>query len=283
MPPRLEHLEHKLHPMRWPALLAATLSLFWAPAATGHETGPMGRAGLTERVGGSLPLDLVCADDQGRRVLLGNILDRPAILSLVYYSCEHICPQVLTGLGKIVSDADLVPGEDFRLITFSFDAGDTPADAAVARKNYTRPLGPSLPADKWVFLTAGEPEIARLTEAAGFSFQKDEHGFTHPVVLVILTAGGRISRYVRVSKFSYGVAYPVVFPAFETADWLRVAARGRTASGPGGPLLFCFPHEPPGQSRFFSLMTILGSITLLGLVALFIYLSAGRRHLREGP
>ncbi len=215
-------------------------------------------------------------------VRLADLLDRPAILSLAYYSCEHICPQVLVGLGQLVSGLDLEPGKDYRLITWSFDEGDTPAEAAAARKNYTLPLGPGFPEGGWAFLAASAAETAKLTEALGFSFKKDEHGFIHPVILVILTPGGRISRYVRISKFNYGVAYPVVLSTYETAESLRAAGRGMIDAGPGGPLLFCFPHEPPGQGRYYSLMTVLGSVTLLGLAALFVYLASGRRRLREG-
>lgn len=266
-------------------LLLTVVSAMAGPApgrSSVPENGGRMAIGVTERLGQRVPDDIVCVNDRNEPVRLGTLLDRPAILSLVYYSCEHICPQVLTGLGKLASDIDLKPARDYRIITFSFDADDTPADAATARKNYTLPLGQGFPEDGWAFLTAGESEIARLTGALGFSFQKDEHGFTHPVILVILTPGGTISRYVRVSKFTYGVAYPVAFPAFETAELLRTAGRGAVSAGPNTPLLFCFPHEPVGQVGYFSLMTIFGGVTLLSLLALFIYLSAGRRGTREG-
>jgi protein SCO1/2 len=261
-------------------LLAVLLSSGPAPASD-RQANHSGAIGVVEKLGQAVPGDIVCLDDAGKELKLGALLDRPVILSLVYYSCEHICPQVLAGLGQLVSGLALKAGRDYRLITFSFDGADTPADAAVARKNYTRPLGEDFPPEGWAFLTAAGPEIDRLIGALGFSCQKEEHGFTHPAILAILAPGGKISRYVHVSKYNYGVGYPVVFSVVEMTAALRAAERGLITAGPGAPLLFCFPHEPEGQAGFFRLTRIAGAITLVGLAVLFVVLAFHRRSLRE--
>jgi len=236
------------------------------------------RPGLTEARGGRVPADVMAVDDRGAAVRLIDLVDRPTALALVYYSCEHVCPLVLGALGALTETMDLAPGRDYRLITMSFDPADTAADAATARTNYTKPLGPAVPDAAWAFLTASADDIARLTEALGFHFERHSHGFIHPSVLIILEPGGRISSYIHVSRTSYGVGYPVTFPPGTLSAALRRAASGATGVEDAAPLLFCYPGEPPAQARFFGLMTAMGAGTLVLMALFFVYLSTlGKR------
>lgn len=237
---------------------------------------PAENPGIVEHAGMAIPADIRCVDDKGAAVNLQALMDRPTILSLVYYTCEHVCPQVLVGLGRLVGELPLEAGMDYRVITLSFDGLDTALDAAKARRNYTKPLSRDFPPGAWMFLTASDDDIGRLTSRLGFSFNKEEHGFVHPAVLVILGPGGVISRYVYPSKYVYGAGYPVTFQAVGIAASLRKAARGEIDAEAPGPVLFCFPHEPPGQARFFGIMRLAGWGTLVALAAFFLYLIAGR-------
>lgn len=260
------------------ALASAAASLLTA----GEDMPDRARAGLEERPGRSLPADIFAADEQGRSVRLVDLIDRPVILALVYYSCEHVCPLVLSALGGLASDPALAAGRDYRIVTLSFDAADTAAEAARARMNYTRPLGREFPAGAWSFLTASAETIARLTDALGFRFAPHSHGFIHPSVLVILGPGGRISSYVHVSRTAYGVGYPVAFAPGMMAAALGRAGAGATGAGDPAPLLFCYPDEPPAQGRFYGLMTAMGGGTLALLAGLFVYLSFVWKRPRPG-
>jgi protein SCO1/2 len=269
--------------------LAAFLAvLSCAPAATApapaaaRKTLPPDSIGVSEKLGDSLPGDITCVDERGEEIRLDALLGKPVILCLVYYSCAHICPQVLVGLGRLVPQLDLRAGVDYRLITISFDAADTPAAAASAKQNYLHPLGPDFPGAAWLFATASEENITRLTGALGFRFAKRPHGFIHPSILVILSPGGRIARYIHVTKYNYGEAYPVAFSPVEIKQALLEAWSGRLSPTPPAPLLFCFPMEPSRQSRYFRLMAMSGWITLAGLGALFTTLSIKRRRRKEG-
>ena len=243
--------------------------------AAGWRTPP---PGLEPKLGARLPADISCIDEGGRRWTLGDLFDRPVILSLVYDQCTHVCPQVQVALGRLVQGLGLVPDRDYRVVTFSFDSGDGTRAAAEARRNYTLPLGKGLPPDAWKFVTAGAPEIARLTSALGFGFQKTMHGFIHPVILVIVAPGGTVSRYVFPSRYAYGAAYPVVFSAAEFRRDIEQAARGHVAGPPSGPLLFCYEAEPPGQVSYEGLTKVFGIATLVFLAGLFTYLSLARRR-----
>jgi len=256
-------------------LLAAVL-----PGAAAGLITPAENPGIVEHLGQAIPADIRCLDDKGAEVNLRALADRPTILSLVYYSCDHICPQVLVALGRLVGDLPLAAGMDYRVVTLSFDSLDSPRDAAKARRNYTRPLPKDFPPGAWMFLTASERNIRAVTGRLGFSFEQEEHGFVHPAVLVVLGPGGVISRYIYPTKYAYGASYPVTFPAVGMADSLRRAALGEIGAEAPGPVLFCFPHEPPGQARYYGLMRLAGWGTLAVLAALFLYLIAGRRKWR---
>ncbi len=238
----------------------------------GEEHGPGDAPSLRERLGGSVPLDLSFSDEKGNVVRLEDQIDRPVILTLVYFDCEHICPQVLGGLAEALGKLDLTPGKDYKVFTLSFDDEDTPETALRTRSNYLEAAGRSFPREAWKFLTGERASIKRMTSSLGFTFRKEAHGFIHPVVLVILSPEGKITRYIPVEKYQYGVAYKVTFSPVELAASIREASQGRIGVSSTRSDLFCFPEEPKEQAAFFRLLEIVGTVTLLGMVGLFAYL-----------
>jgi hypothetical protein len=120
-----------------------------------------------------------------------------------------------------------------------------------------------------------------LTDAVGFHFQRDMHGFVHPVVLIIFSPHGKITRYIYASKYEYGVAYPVTFSPFELKTALTDASQEKVFTGRAGALLYCFPHEPKKQETFFSILSIAGSSMLFLLAAFFIYLIITSKKFRN--
>jgi protein SCO1/2 len=254
--------------------------------AHGHETldagGGTGEISVVEKTGQTVPPDLIFYDEKGQKVKLGDLFGKPAILVLVYYTCEHICPQVLGGLSQALPRLAYVPLKDYRVVTVSFDDTDTPQIARNTKKNYMKAAGAAFPEEGWKFLTGRHDSIDRLTEAVGFSYRKDLHGFTHPVVLIFLAPDGKISGYFYVTKFQYGAGYPITFSSFDLNMALTEAGQGKAVTGIKKALLYCFSHEPPGQSKFFNFMAVVGVITLIAMVSFFIYLQVSSRKYREG-
>ncbi len=85
------------------AMICLTLPLFFHAEASGHEvpsSGPAGDIGINERTGQNIPLDEVFYDEQGNTTSLKQLFNRPVVLSLVYYSCDRICPQLLSALAE---------------------------------------------------------------------------------------------------------------------------------------------------------------------------------------
>ena len=128
-------------------------------------------AGLDEKPGGVIPLDLTFQDEEGKNVLLKELVDRPTVLMLVYYDCSHICPQMLGGLAKSLGDLQLVPGKDFRVITVSFDDTEKPVEARTQKRNYIRAINRPFPETAWRFLTGDKDNIKRLSDAVGIRYK----------------------------------------------------------------------------------------------------------------
>ncbi len=273
-----------MHSLLWWLCL---LSLLLPGSAAGHETltpgdPERGRIGLEEKIGQVIPPGLVFRDEMGAEVKLETLLGKPAILTLVYYTCEHVCPLVLSGLSAALPRLMMTPGKDYRLITVSFDAADTPQIAGNTKKNYIKAAGPPLAESAWTFLVGDQQNIDRLTKAVGFTYRKETHGFNHPVVLIFLSPAGKISQYFKVTKYGYGADHPIDFSAFDLNMGLTQAAQGKEVGGFTKALLYCFSHEPPGQSKFFTFLAAVGLVTLAAMAAFFIYLQATTGRFRRG-
>jgi protein SCO1/2 len=234
-------------------------------------------AGLDERPGSVIPLDLTFQNEEGKNVVLKELIDRPTVLMLVYYDCSHICPQMLGGLAKSLGDLQLVPGKDYRVITVSFDDTEKPEEARTQKRNYIRAINRPFPEDAWRFLTGDRDNIRRLSDAVGIRYKNAEHGFIHPEVLVFVSPRGLITRYMHVPKFNYGVADPMVLSSLGLKNAFLDASMERVSTGGSVTPMYCFLHEPANQERFYNMLKVSGTLTVLALFFLFVYLKGRRR------
>jgi protein SCO1 len=234
--------------------------------------------GIVEKTGDRVPVDLTFHDESGAAVKLGDLITKPTILIPVYFSCDHYCPQILGALATALADLKPLPGRDYQLITISFDENDDPANARRVKANYIKAAGEKFPDGAWKFLTGSRESIAAVTEAVGFHFRRDSHGFIHPVVLVFLASDGKITGYNYVSVFRYGVQSSASFSPPDLAAGLDKASKGLVSLEVKKPVLYCFPYQPAGQERFFRLLGVTGGVTIFSLIFFFIYLKVtGRR------
>jgi protein SCO1/2 len=214
--------------------------------------------------------------------MLADLVQKPTILTLVYYNCGRFCPQLLAALATTFPQLELTAGKDYQVITVSFDPSDTPVLARDLKRNYMKAIQRPFPEDAWRFLTGDHENIQEFCDAVGFTFRKEMHGFAHPVALIILTPNRKISRYIPISKFFYGVEYPITYSAIELSHALVDASQEKIGPATNKEFLYCFPHEPRGQQKFYNILTIVGIITIVCLILLFVYLSLTGRKLREG-
>ncbi|MCS6926546.1 MAG: SCO family protein, partial [Candidatus Binatia bacterium] len=139
---------------------------------------PLREVGIEQRVGERVPLDLVFRDETGKTVRLGDYVGalpgRPTILALVYYECPMLCSLVLRGLLATVKALSFRIGDEFNIVTVSFDPRETPSLAAAKKAEYVRRYGRPGAATGWHFLTGEEEAIRQLARAVGFRYSYDE-------------------------------------------------------------------------------------------------------------
>ena len=79
--------------------LRYAISLFLAILLPGAAAGQYTRSfRIDEKIGQTVPLDLVFLDEKGEKVSLRQLTDKPVIISLVYFSCSSTCPLLLGNL-----------------------------------------------------------------------------------------------------------------------------------------------------------------------------------------
>lgn len=230
---------------------------------------------IDQKLDESVPLDLPFTDEQGREVKLGDYFGkRPVVLALVYYECPMLCTQVLNGLFSSMEPVKIDAGRDFDLVVVSFDPGETPAMALAKKagyvKHYQRPT-----ADAGIhFLTGRQASIDRLADAVGFRYVYDEaiDQYAHPAAITVLTAQGKVSKYL------YGVEFaPLDFRFAVTA-----AGEGQIGTLVDQALLYCFHYDPATGKYSLAIMSFvrIGAVlTMVGLGAfLFVNLRRDRRQ-----
>ena len=231
--------------------------------------------GIVEKLGEYIPTDVFFYDEKGDSVALKDFVDKPTILSFVYFRCPTICPRMLSELTLLLEKIDLEPGKDFNLITISFDPTDTPENAADKKMNFVKSIQRTLPENAWRFLTGDINNIASITESVGYRFKKDRQDFIHTSALIILAPDGKIIRYIM------GLSY---LP-FDVKMAVIEAAEGRVGPTINKVLLYCFSYDPQGRTYAMNITKITGTIILflIGVFAIFLITKtkARSRAMRE--
>lgn len=268
-----------------PAVLALLLLVSAArPVAAqpaGQTPAELEGVGVDEHLGTQLPLDLTFHDADGRTVRLGDYFDgtRPVLLNMVYHECPMLCSLLLdataAALRQMDADMGWRPGEQFDVVTVSFDPDETPAMAAARKAHYREALPTPAAADAgWHFLTGDAQAIETLTEALGFRYRylPDEDEYAHPAVLAFAGGTGTITRYL------YGLEYPP--RTVRTA--LVEASEGKVGTTIDRVILYCFQYDPDANSYVpiaSNMMKLGGLLTLvvLGLGLFILWRREGRR------
>lgn len=243
-------------------LLPLAAALCFTAAAEGHtEAGheqPAGGAqsaagaGLEERPGSSIPLDLSFRDEQGRSVRLRDLITGPTVIAPVYYRCPNVCSFLQGGLARALPQVKLKPGEDYRVLSVSFDETETPEIALRSSKIYLDAMGGRFPPDAWHFLTGDPQSIRALLDAAGYRFQRQGEDYLHPVVVFVVARDGRIVRYL------HGTS---VLPMDLTLALVE-ASEGRIGPGIRKMAEFCFSYDPASRRYVFNLFRVSATLIL---------------------
>ncbi|HVG08623.1 MAG TPA: SCO family protein [Thermoanaerobaculia bacterium] len=246
------------------------------PATT--MPGPLREVGYDQRIGQQVPLDLAFRDEAGRNVRLGEYFEpgghRPVILVLAYYHCPMLCDMVLQGVVTTLKPLTFDAGKEFDVVVASIDPDETPEMAAEQEREILARYGRAGAKEGFHFLTGPQASIDALTRAVGFRYvyEKERDEYAHPAGLVMLTPGGRVSRYL----------FGIDFPPRDVRLGLIESTQDKLGTVVDSLLLYCY-HYNPAIGRYstvvFNILRLAAGATLIGLVTLVVMLR--RRESRQ--
>jgi protein SCO1/2 len=232
----------------------------------GSTTGAQGQAarpeiGIEEQLGHTLPREAELYDESGHLVSLGSLIDKPTIVTFVYYRCPGICTPLLTELAKMVEKMSIEPGKDYQILTISFDPGDTPEMAGEKRENYLSLIRKKVNPAGWRFLTGDSATVRRLTDSAGFYYKRNGRDWIHPATLIVISPEAKITRYIT------GIQYlplDITMAVYE-------ASNGTVSPTISTVLRFCYSYDPEGKTYTLNVLRI-SVVVILVLVGIFALL-----------
>ena len=118
-------------------VLAVTLILLVSAAARAHDDkrpAALRDVAFDQKLNQQVPLDLTFRDENGKTVLLANYFkQKPVILNFVYLKCQDLCPLLLDGVVRSLRALSFDLGNQFDVLTVSFDPHDDPPLAAAKK------------------------------------------------------------------------------------------------------------------------------------------------------
>lgn len=239
---------------------------------------PLANVNIRQKLNSQIPLGLVFKDETGREVKLGQYFDgkRPVILALVYYECPMLCTQILNGMVRAARVLPFTAGKDYEVVVISFDARETPKEAAEKKAVYVKAYGRPETAPAWHFLTGSLASIKSVAEAVGFYYQWDVHTamYAHASAIYVATPDGRMSKYFM------GIEYSPKDLRLGLVD----ASEGRIGTMVDQVLLFCY-HFDPQSAKYtpfaLGLLRVAGAATVFTMGG-FVVIMLRRESRQKG-
>ncbi|MCU4163172.1 SCO family protein [Carboxylicivirga caseinilyticus] len=227
------------------------------------------KIGIIEHLDELVPSDIELVDVNNEKVQIGSLFTKPTVLNFVYYRCPGICTPLMDGITELVNGSDMVLGEDYQIVTVSFDFTEGADLAMKKRNNYSMLVKKEGMEDGWLFFTADSLNVSRLTQSLGFSYKKTGSDFIHTAGLILISPEGKITRYLNGTYF-----LPFEFK-------LAVIESSKGIPGPtvNRILQFCYSYDPVGQSYVLNVTKLAGVliIVIAGLVLLVLTVKPKRK------
>jgi protein SCO1/2 len=265
-------------PIRFHLLLASALLLACiavaGPARAEELPAELVGVGVDEKLGQQVDLNLPFTNQDGRQIRLADVIkgDVPVLVTMNYHGCPMLCGIQLNFLRDALSGLRWAPGENFRVVTVSFDPSETSTLAKAKQKNYLESLGRG--DVDWQFLTGSAESIRALTDQLGYRYRyvEDSKEYAHPAVIMFLSPGGMVARYI------YGLSY---FPR-DVKFALMEASQGRVGSSVDKLIMSCFHYDPAKGSYVpfaWGIMRLGAILAVLTLGSAIFLLRRGEKKL----
>jgi protein SCO1/2 len=232
------------------------------------------RIGIDQKLGARVDASIQFRDETGTPVHLGDFFGtKPIVLTPVYFGCPMLCSMELNGLVRALRVMRFTPGDEFQIITFSFDPTEGPGLASAKKEQYLRDYGKAKARDGWHFLTGDDASIKQLTDEIGFRYTRDEsiNQWAHAAAVIVLTPDGRIAQYF------YGIEQD---PGDLKLSLVQ-ASGGKIGSFVDRAVLFCYQYDAHAGKFSLAILRIVrmaGVVTVLAIVGFIVMNRAGRKH-----
>ena len=228
--------------------------------------------GIVEKLGDTIPLDLKFFNEKNDTVTLQSMINKPTILSFVYFDCPGLCSPLLDGIANVISKMDLSIGKDFDIITISFNTKDTPEKARQKKLNFVQKIQEK-DRSSWFYLTGELQNIQKITESVGFRYKPTGLDFAHPSTIIMLSPQGKITRYL----------YGITFLPFDVKMAVIEAQKGLVRPTSNKFLEYCFAYDSQSRSYTLQFTRLIGTfILIVGLFFVaYLLISAKRKSTKK--
>ena len=218
--------------------------------------------GIIEKLDDTIPADIRLVNQDGDTLLLGDLVDKPTVLSFVYFRCPGICSPLMDGLADVIGKSDLKIGTDYQVLTISFDPREHTELAAQKKVNYMHLVNREDAVKGWTFMTADSATISRLTGAAGFMYKRTGNDFVHAAALIVVSPHRKITRYLNGTYFQ----------PFEFKMAIVEASRGQAGPTINRILQYCYAYDPEGKQYVLNITRVSGILISFAAVVFFVVL-----------
>ena len=172
----------------------------------------------------------------------------------------------MEGVAGVMDKSDLVPGEDYQVLTISFDPRET-IDLGIRKKtNYLQLMNNPEKVEEaktgWLFFVSDSASIIKATNATGFKYKKTGNDFLHAASLTVVSPDQKITRYLN----------GMFFLPFEWKMAIVEASKGQSGPTLNKVLRFCYSYDPQGQTYVLNVTKVSGTIIMFFALVLLLYL-----------
>lgn len=228
------------------------------------------------KIGAVVDPQLAFTDERGYPFQLKQLFPgkQPVVLILGYYTCPRMCGTVLAAAFEALSDVDLQPGTDYRVLNVSIDSKETPANALARKQEFLRHLKKTGGDDAWRVCVGDEATVRKFADSVGFHYywSAAAGGYQHPPALIFLTPEGKVSRIIK----------NTVFDPRDVRLALVEASDGKLGTFWDQVQLNCLTYDPRTKSYNLAAMTLMrvaGGVTVVALAwMIWVMLRRERRN-----
>ncbi len=215
--------------------------------------------GLYEKLNDIVNPEISLVDEEGKTVLLKDLIDKPTVINFVYYECPGICSPLLEGVAEVISRAKLDLGTEYQVLTISFDAEEGTELAVAKKATYSELVENKDVQNGWKYFTGDQENIDKLLNSFGYKVKKEGSEFIHPAAIMVVSPEGKITRYLHGTYF---LPFDLKMAVVEAAD-------GKSGPTINKVLQFCFSYDAEGKKYVFNITKISGSLILILAISLF--------------